>query len=225
MLAESAKNLVPKFFDETGATYDGVVSYGTLGKDKYWKRKILEQISNGDSFLDLACGTGILTREIAEKFPIAKIVGIDITQSYLDVAKQNSNSFENISFILDDAEKFKLDSKFDCITASYLPKYCDPEILVKNCITYLKPGGKIIFHDFTYPKNPAVRGLWNLFLTFLRLVGYFIPNWKDALIGLPKLIRRTKWLDSYSDVMKKSGLKVRHQYLTYGASAILTGTK
>ena len=134
MLAESAKNLVPKFFDETGTTYDGIVSYGTLGKDKYWKRKILEQISNGNSFLDLACGTGILTREIAKKFPNAKIVGIDITKSYLDVAKKNSNSFDNISFILDDAEKFKLDSKFDCITASYLPKYCDPEILVKKCV-------------------------------------------------------------------------------------------
>ena len=225
MLVESAKNLVPKFFDETGATYDGVVSYGTLGKDKYWKRKILEQISNGDSFLDLACGTGILTRGIAEKFPNAKIVGIDITESYLDVAKQNSNSFDNISFILDDAEEFKLDSKFDCITASYLPKYCDPEILVKNCVNHLKPDGKIIFHDFIYPKNLLVRGLWNFFFIFLRLVGYFIPSWKDALIGLPKLIRRTKWLDSYSDVMKKSGLKVSHQYLTYGASAILTGTK
>jgi len=175
--------------------------------------------------LDLACGTGILTREIAEKFPSAEIVGIDITKSYLDVAKENSKSFDNISFILDDAEKFKLDSKFDCITGSYLPKYSDPEILVKNCIAHLKPGGKIIFHDFTYPKNPAVRGLWNFFLTFLRLVGCFIPSWKDALIGLPKLIRRTKWLDSYSDVMKKSGLKVSHQYLTYGASAILTGTK
>ena len=182
MLAESAKNLVPKFFDETGATYDGVVSYGTLGKDKYWKRKILEQISDGSSFLDLACGTGILTREIARKFSSAKIVGIDITQSYLDVAKKNSNSFDNISFILDDAEKFKLDSKFDCITGSYLPKYCDPEILVKNCVVHLKPGGKIIFHDFTYPKNPVVRGLWNFFLTFLRLVGCFIPSWKDALI-------------------------------------------
>ena len=225
MLAESAKNLVPKFFDETGTTYDGVVSYGTLGKDKYWKKKILQQISNGNSFLDLACGTGILTRKIAEKFPNAKIVGIDITKSYLDVAKKNSNSFDNISFILDDAEEFKLDSKFDCITASYLPKYCDPEILVKNCVAHLKPGGKIIFHDFTYPKNPSVRGLWNFFLTFLRLVGCFIPSWKDALIGLPKLIRRTKWLDSYSDVMGKNGLKVNHQYLTYGASAILTGAK
>jgi len=225
MLAESAKNLVPKFFDETGTTYDGVVSYGTLGKDKYWKRKILEQISDGDSFLDLACGTGILTREIAEKFPSAKIVGIDITKSYFDVAKQNSNSFDNISFILDDAEKFKLDSKFDCITGSYLPKYCDPEILVKNCMTHLKPGGKIILHDFTYPKNLVIKLLWNFFFIFLRLAGYFIPSWKDALIGLPKLIRRTKWLDSYSDAMKKSGLKVSHQYLTYGASAILTGTK
>ena len=225
MLAESAKNLVPKFFDETGTTYDGVVSYGTLGKDKYWKKKILEQISNGNSFLDLACGTGILTREIAKKFPNAKIVGIDITKSYLDVAKKNSNSFDNISFILDDAEKFKLDSKFDCITASYLPKYCDPEILVKNCMTHLKPDGKIILHDFTYPKNLVIKLLWNFFFIFLRLAGYFIPSWKDALIGLPKLIRRTKWLDSYSDAMKKSGLKVSHQYLTYGASAILTGTK
>ena len=225
MLAESAKNLVPKFFDETGTTYDGVVSYGTLGKDKYWKRKILEQISDGDSFLDLACGTGILTREIAKKFPSAEIVGIDITKSYLDVAKQNSNSFDNISFILDDAEKFKLDSKFDCITGSYLPKYCDPEILVKNCMTHLKPGGKIILHDFTYPKNLVIKLLWNFFFIFLRLAGYFIPSWKDALIGLPKLIRRTKWLDSYSDVMKKNGLKVSHQYLTYGAVAILTGTK
>ena len=225
MLAESAKNLVPKFFDETGATYDGVVSYGTLGKDKYWKRKILEQISDGNSFLDLACGTGILTREIAEKFPSAEIVGVDITKSYLDVAKKNSNSFDNISFILDDAEEFKLDSKFDCITASYLPKYCDPEVLVKNCVAHIKPGGKIIFHDFTYPKNLVIKLLWNFFFIFLRLAGYFIPSWKDALIGLPKLIRRTKWLDSYSDAMKKSGLKVSHQYLTYGASAILTGTK
>ena len=166
-----------------------------------------------------------LPGKLRKNFPTAKIVGIDITKSYLDVAKKNSNSFDNISFILDDAEKFKLDSKFDCITASYLPKYCDPEVLVKNCVAHIKPGGKIIFHDFTYPKNPAVRGLWNFFLTFLRLVGCFIPSWKDALIGLPKLIRRTKWLDSYSDAMKKSGLKVSHQYLTYGVSAILTGTK
>jgi demethylmenaquinone methyltransferase/2-methoxy-6-polyprenyl-1,4-benzoquinol methylase len=92
-------------------------------------------------------------------------------------------------------------------------------------MTHLKPGGKIILHDFTYPKNLVIKLLWNFFFIFLRLAGYFIPSWKDALIGLPKLIRRTKWLDSYSDVMKKSGLKVSHQYLTYGAVAILTGTK
>jgi len=72
MLAESAKNLVPKFFDETGTTYDGVVSYGTLGKDRYWKRKILEQISDGSSFLDLACGTGILTEKLPKNFPVQR---------------------------------------------------------------------------------------------------------------------------------------------------------
>ena len=45
MLAESAKNLVPKFFDETGTTYDGVVSYGTLGKDRYWNKFLMEVLS------------------------------------------------------------------------------------------------------------------------------------------------------------------------------------
>ena len=45
MLAESAKNLVPKFFDETGTTYDGVVSYGTLGKGQ-----VLEEKDTGTNF-------------------------------------------------------------------------------------------------------------------------------------------------------------------------------
>ena len=211
-MAESAKNLVPKFFDETGTTYDDVVSYGTLGKDKYWKRKILEQISDGSSFLDLACGTGILTREIAKKFPNSKIVGIDITKSYLDVAKENSSHFDNISFTLDDAEEFKLDSRFDCITASYLPKYCDPEILVKNCTTHLKPGGKIIFHDFTYPKNLVVRGLWNFFLTFSAVGGMFHSklerrtnratkaNSKNQMAGKLFRCNEEKWIGYYPTI-------------------------
>jgi len=93
---ESPKNLVPKFFDETAESYDKVVSRSTFGKDKYWKREIIRQITDGDSFLDLACGTGILTREIAKKFPNGKIIGIDITEGYLDVAKRNSKSFQSI---------------------------------------------------------------------------------------------------------------------------------
>jgi len=73
--AESPKDLVPQFFDKTAYTYDKVVNLTTFGKDKYWKKEILKKIPNCNSILDLACGTGILTFQIAEKFPDSKIVG------------------------------------------------------------------------------------------------------------------------------------------------------
>ena len=223
--AESPKNLVPKFFNETAESYDKVVSRSTFGKDKYWKKEIIRRITDGDSFLDLACGTGILTREIARKFPNSKIVGIDITEGYLDVAKKNSKSYHNIIFLQQDAEKLNLKEKFDCITSSYLAKYCDPEILVKVCIDHLNPGGKIIFHDFTYPKNHPARIVWDVIFIMLKLVGCFIPSWRKAFSDLPKLIRSSKWLHNYEKIMKNHSLKVEQQSFSWNSSVILVGVK
>ncbi len=72
-------------------------------------------MNNPNSILDLACGTGILTRKIASQFPKSDVTGIDITKSYLDTAKINSASFRNISYFLQDAEEINLEQKFDCI--------------------------------------------------------------------------------------------------------------
>ena len=97
MTIRDPKNLVPEFFDNTSKSYDKVAVLATFGKDRYWKNQILNHI-NGSTFLDLACGTGILTRKIAEKFPKSNIVGLDITENYLKVAKKNLASYRNISF-------------------------------------------------------------------------------------------------------------------------------
>jgi len=225
MVSESAKDLVPKFFGKTAGTYETIARLATLGKDEYWKKQILFQIPNGDSFLDLACGTGILTRKIAKKFPNAKIIGIDITKGYLTIAKRNSSSYKNISFLHQDAERLHLDSKFDCIISSYLPKYCNPEILVKNCVDYLNPGGSIIFHDFTYPKNKFVQKIWNTHFVVLRFLGNFFPSWKEAFKELPKLIRSSPWLRNYENIMRKNGLQTTSHFLSWNTVAILKGTK
>lgn len=225
MSKESPKNLVPKFFDDTANTYDKIAVWCTFSKDKYWKNEIVNHITNGKSILDLACGTGILTRKIAEKFPNSEIVGVDITESYLELAKKNSSSYKNISYVLQDAETLKLDSKFDCITSSYIPKYCDAEILVKRCVDHLNPDGKIIFHDFTYPKNVIHRKLWDTYFVILNFIGFFIPSWKEAFLELPQLIRSSTWVSSYADAMKRNSLKVEHYSLTCDSSAILVGTK
>lgn len=223
-MAESNKELVPKFFDRTSESYDKIVSRTTLGKDSFWKKEILKKIPKCDSILDLACGTGILTQQIAQKIPNAKIVGVDVTPSYLEIAKKKLASNPNISFVQQDAEKLNLNTKFDCITSSYIPKYCTAEILVKTCLNHLKPGGKIILHDFTYPKNILVRKIWNLFFVILNRLGKYAPDWKEVFVELPKLIRSSGWLEEYETSMRKNGLIVERQSLSWGTSAILTGS-
>lgn len=225
MVKKNPKDLVPTFFNNTSNSYDEIVKWTTFGKDSFWKHKILDQLSNEKTVLDLACGTGILTRHIAEKLPHAKIMGVDITKNYLEKAQEKLILYQNISFVNQDAEKLNLGEKFDCITASYLPKYCIADVLVKNCIEHLNVGGKIILHDFMYPKNRLIRKMWNFYFKLLFLAGFFIPNWKQVFIDLPILIRNTNWVRDYEETMKNCGMKTSKQELTWGSSAILVGTK
>lgn len=225
MIKENPKDLVPKFFNNTNNSYDSIVNWTTFGKDSYWKNKIIEQLSTEKLVLDLACGTGILTKQIAEKIPHAKIIGVDVTKNYLEKAKEKLISYKQISFVNQDVEKLRLGKKFDCITASYLPKYCTPDILVKNCLEHLNEGGKIILHDFTFPKNKLIQKLWNFYFKVLYLTGIFLPNWKQVFVDLPHLIRTTNWVKDYEDIMRDHGLKIYTQNLTWGTSSIVIGTK
>jgi len=218
-------NIVKKFFDNTAQTYDKIVNLTTFGRDKYWKKEIIRKIPKCSSILDLACGTGILTFKIAERFPDTKITGIDVTKSYLDVAKTKLKPFHKISFLLYDAEKLGLGKKFGCITSSYIPKYCVPSILIERCLIHLDEGGKIILHDFTYPQNIVARISWNLYFVILKIAGFVVPNWKNVFENLPKLIRTSNWVEEYKNTMEGKGLQVEVQYLTLGSSAIVAGTK
>jgi len=222
-MMESTKDLVPRFFDKTALTYDKIVNRYTFGKDKYWKDEILKKIPDGNSILDLACGTGILTEKISKKFPNAKIVGVDMTEGYLELAKKRLSKNENISFVMQDAEKLDLNEKFDCITSSYIPKYCNPEILIKTCLKHLKPGGTILLHDFIYPKNKTVKFLWNKYFSLLNYTSFLVPSWKQVFVELPKLIRKTNWLNDCQKIMQTHGLKVEIHTHTWGSTAILYG--
>lgn len=224
MIIDSPKDFVPKFFDSTSETYEKVVRWATFGRDEYWKKIIINQIRNHDSILDLACGTGILTRKVASKFPKAKIIGIDITKNYLELAKKNSLKFENITYILQDAEELNIEQKFDCICSSYIPKYCNPKILVKNCIMHLNHGGSIILHDFTYPKNSLIQKIWNLHFILLNLLGPLIPEWEKAFLELPKLIKSSQWDSNYQKELEQNGFDVKRINLTFGTSIVLVAT-
>ena len=220
----NTKELVPKFFNDSASNYDTIVSWTTFGKDRIWKRSIINKIKNPSSILDLACGTGILTKTLSETFPHSKVVGIDITKSYLNMAKMKLKSYENISLFLNDAENFHLDQKFDYIVSSYIPKYCSPKLIIKSCLEHLNPGGTVILHDFTYPKNLAIQQIWNFYFKLLRITGIFLPEWRNVFRNLPLLIKSTIWVEEYITEMSKNAFDTLIEYQRWKTACVISGT-
>jgi ubiquinone/menaquinone biosynthesis C-methylase UbiE len=77
-----------KFFDIIAAEYDRVTPWLSLGGDARWKRKLAAALpeTRAPLCIDLACGTGDITRLIADKYTDARIIGLDIVPGMLALA-------------------------------------------------------------------------------------------------------------------------------------------
>ena len=62
----------------TGTHYDEIVDVTTAGRDRLWKEELLGLLDQPRRVLDLACGTGILTFMLRDRFPDAEVVGVDV---------------------------------------------------------------------------------------------------------------------------------------------------
>ena len=226
-MTDTRKELVQRLFQGTGDTYDFMVNFGTFGFDRLWKKKILAKIPTGSRrILDLACGTGIVTFAIARTFPGCYVIGVDMTKEYLDVARAKAERFKlpNVEFIHQRAEEVFFGEPFDCVTASYLAKYADLQILTKNIKGLLKENGLFIMHDFTYPSNPIVASLWELYFKLQQTVGIrFYPHWRTIYYELPNLVRDTTWLPDLTSALHRSSFShITVESLTLGGAAIVT---
>ena len=77
------RELLEEMFADTAGSYDLVVRLATLGMDIWWKRRLMRMIPHNRTYrriLDLGCGTGIVTMQLAERFPDAEVIGIDLSR-------------------------------------------------------------------------------------------------------------------------------------------------
>ncbi|TFB10338.1 methyltransferase domain-containing protein [Candidatus Marinimicrobia bacterium MT.SAG.3] len=223
-------SVIQRFFPGTGHTYDRIVRLTTFGTDAAWKKEILSRLpKRAERILDLACGTGILTFQLARLYPNAHITGVDITEDYLDVARQTIEKLriENVSLILSRAEDVKLKTSFDCIVSSYLARYADLEVLTQNCAKMLCSGGILLMHDFVLPTNPIVKSIWNQYFKLLSpFARWRYPEWEPAFSGLANHIRNTTWVQDLTTTMADVHLSdIRVEILGRGISAIVTARK
>jgi len=229
-MTDHKTKIVRRFFSGTGRTYDLMVNLNTFGFDICWKRQILGKIPKGSTcIMDQGCGTGILTFQIARRFPRCRVIGVELRDEYLAIAREKAHALKlrNVEFILGKAEDFLFEIEFDCITSSYLAKYADLEVLTRNTMQMLRNGGIVIMHDFTYPPNRTFAKIWEFYFKLLQTGGRWkYPQWQEIYCGLPTLLRETRWVPELSKTLVENGFSdIRIRSYTLGTSAIVTARK
>ena len=227
MGTNSGVELVHRFFSGTGPTYDYMVNLCTIGFDRWWKKKILEKFPKRPiRIIDQACGTGILTFKIAHKFPLCRVIGVELREEYLRIAKEKATALNlsNVEFILSRAEDVLLDESFDCITSSYLAKYAEIGSLIQNAKKMLREKGLLIMHDFTYPAGRKFARIWESYFKLLQMVGSRrYPQWRTIFYGLPVLLRDTRWVTELVETLQENAFSdITLESLTIGTSTIVT---
>ena len=105
----------------------------------------LVDINKGNFVLDVACGTGVVTKEIRKKVgSLGYVVGADTSSTAIKIAKKWNDIKSNLDFLNIDAENFSFSKKFDIITCQYaLFFFPNASKALKNMKSSLKKSGKI----------------------------------------------------------------------------------
>ncbi len=114
-----------------------------------WARELISKLNlQGDEhILDIGCGDGKVTAEIASHLPDGSVLGIDYS---LDMIKLAQKEFppaivKNISFEQKDARTFSFTSQFDVVFSNAVLHWVtDHRPVLKNIYDCLKPGGRIL---------------------------------------------------------------------------------
>ena len=145
-------------FDAYAGQYDD--NFMGKGSRRFYRDLLKElEITDGDSVLDVGCGTGYILSRIGEQRNIRGF-GLDVSESMIAVAKEKHPEYD---FIIGDCAKLPYDdASMDIVTACmayhHFPNQKD---FRKEALRVLKPGGRLYLCD---PKFPwIVRGFFNTF--------------------------------------------------------------
>jgi len=116
---------------------------------------LAQVIKKGDSLncplflLDIGCGTGYLTGKVKDCFPQSKVIGLDIAQGMLEVARSKHG---NITWVLADSGHLPfLDGSFDILTSNLAYQWAGDLVQsLTEARRVLLPGGVLALTLFGY---------------------------------------------------------------------------
>ena len=158
------KEGVKKMFDNIAPDYDKLNHILSLNIDKRWRKKAVRELADESrpmKVLDVACGTGDFTIEIAKK--VAKgseVIGVDISEGMIAVGKEKiAKSNINAAMVVADCEALPYDEgTFDRISVGFgVRNFEHLELGLSEMYRVLTPGGKLVILELSVPSNRFIR--------------------------------------------------------------------
>jgi ubiquinone/menaquinone biosynthesis C-methylase UbiE len=143
----------------------------TLAKDYKFLHQLLQP---GMTILDIGCGTGAISKDIAQKIgPTGKVIGIDNTADFIQNGQEQYGSVANLELIAIDLFDYHPELKFDLIVCARTLQWLqNPEEALLKIKSLLKPNGQVSILDYDHTNliwNPLPpESMQDFYQTFLK---------------------------------------------------------
>jgi ubiquinone/menaquinone biosynthesis C-methylase UbiE len=176
------------FVEHAPERYDWAVKVMTAGRLDRIKDQIAEMIEPGQQVLDIGCGTGTLAVRCMRRG--ARVTGLDSAAFMLEQAQKHAAKeglSESLTVVKDSVtqiHKHFPEASFDVVTATMSLGEFPREYLLYilgDCRHVLRPGGRLIVADETWPTHAVARMAYRVVMTlfwvpqFLLLRRAFFP--------------------------------------------------
>lgn len=169
---------VRSMFAAIARSYDLNNRLHSFWRDQAWRRAAVRmaRVRPGDDVLDVACGTGDLTRLFAAASP-RRVVGLDFTPEMLDIACSKSGVPRGLrsgeapaarkvvlgrrtvpEYLDGDATNLPFENgSFDVVSIAFgIRNVSDTAAALREFRRVLRPGGRLIVLEFGRPANPLI---------------------------------------------------------------------
>ena len=188
---------VADVFTSVSKNYDIMNDAMSFGMHRLWKKILVELAAIGeeDIILDIASGTGDISKIISKEYPNTSIFMSDINYDMLDEGRNraiNESFYSNCSFCQLSGEILPFsDNTFDLITVGFgLRNFTKKEKGLNEMKRCLKKNGKLLVLEFSKPINPVFSKIYDWYsFNILPKLGSFLANDSQSYQYLAESIR------------------------------------
>ena len=223
---------VEEMFDSIAPAYDFMNRAMTLGIDRWWRRVAVRMVgkTHPQHILDVATGTGDFAIDLYRKLQPQQVIGIDLSQGMLDVAREKiARRGLSDAITVQQGDCLALpfeDGSFDAVTVAFGVRNFEHLLQgYKEMHRVLEPGGILCVVELSTPRNRVVRWFYDLYtLHIIPWMGSLKSGDRSAYRYLPQSIAAVPQGDDMLAIMREAGFtNCKVKRLTLGTCSIYVG--